>query len=443
MKKEIKYILFMFIILLALFSFQLLFHNKDYNDTLPEVKLKEKIEKEKAFAIMLSKDGSNYQKYESDEWPDDKYKFKEAKCVDNKGNLVDNAVGFDNKTKTVILETDKTLSCTLYFDHKETIEILRDNDNNNVLSTDIVGGMYRYQGVGNKEQEDETHKIVDNNYICFGTDKKEECINNKDKYMYRIIGITKEGQLYLIKMKGIEEGEDKRFQWNSKYDLTECEGETCEWPNVDIYKRLNGETSNGNPVFINNPRYEYMQEENDWYKKIEKHNWLYGDVANGLEKTTLDGEIIYGSTNNGLIIYDIETGVKPTRTYDYQQQKYVKHQWSAEKSIDAKIGLMYLHDYYLAYDNERNWRLNYDTNNWIFVDNNNNTASVSYEWTISRVGYQNEGNGTAWSIHLNGQVVSNGFGTRPIVRPTFYLTTDNKIKNGIGIIDDPFILDVI
>lgn len=429
----IKYFLIIFVVYIVLFGINKYFKSKTLNSPLPEVKLKEKIEKEKTFAIMISEDGNNYQKYESNEWPNDKYRFKEAKCIDNKGNLVDNAVSFESSTKTVILETDKTVVCTLYFDHKETIEILRENDNNKVLSTDKIGGMYRYQGVGVETAVDETHKLVDNNYICFGTASKESCIKEEDKYMYRIIGITKEGQLYLIKMKAIEEGDNKTFQWWNKYV------ENIEWPQSSLYKRLNGTASNGNPIFINNSNYEYMKEENDWYKKIENHKWLYGDVAD-ISNEVIENETVYGVQNNGLILYDIETGKKFTKILD-SENKNVKYQWSADKSVDAKIGLMYIHDYYLAYDNERNWQNDYDTSNWIYFKNNNNSTGISSEWLISRIGNWSGDAYADWRVIWTGQVTYYNLDNVVSVRPTFYLIPTIKIINGSGKINDPYILN--
>ena len=47
--------------IIAIYKMPKLLINKK-NESLPEVKLKEKIEKEKTLAIMISEDGSNYKK---------------------------------------------------------------------------------------------------------------------------------------------------------------------------------------------------------------------------------------------------------------------------------------------------------------------------------------------------------------------------------------------
>ncbi len=89
--------------------------------SIPEVKLKE-IKKEKSLAIMISEDRNKYEEYNKDTWPGIEYVYKEAKCIDNNGEEVENAISFERETNTVILETEKTIFCTLYFDYKGTGE---------------------------------------------------------------------------------------------------------------------------------------------------------------------------------------------------------------------------------------------------------------------------------------------------------------------------------
>ena len=139
--------------------------------------------------------------------------------------------------------------------------------------------------------------------------------------------------------------------------------------------------------------------------------------------------------------------MKPTQHYEQinNSWKHVKHQWNAEKSVNAKIGLMYLHDYYLAYSNERNWRDDYDTSNWIHM--NNNTMGSYFEWVISRYGTRNEETigwiNSAWLLAENGHVTYGyGLNFNAIIRPTFYILSTTKIASGMGTITDPYILNI-
>ena len=64
------------------------------NEPLPEVKLKETNDR-KSFAIMIQNE-NGYEEYNKDTWPTEGYKFKEAKCIDNNGSKVDNAITYNN-----------------------------------------------------------------------------------------------------------------------------------------------------------------------------------------------------------------------------------------------------------------------------------------------------------------------------------------------------------
>ena len=444
--KRLLIVIISIIVLIIIYKLPKLFINNNYKP-LPEVKLKE-IDKKESMAIMISNDGSNYQEYTKDIWPSDNYEYKEAKCMDNNGSLVDeDIISFENDT--VVLETNQTVFCTLYFDYKGTINILRENDPNKVLSNDELGGMYRYQGVGVSSAVDATHKLVDNNYICFGTNDKESYLKNEEKYMYRIIGITKDGELKLIKMQPIEENvnenDNKKFQWwnNSSEDI--------EWPNSLLFKRLNGLSKGETPgdlgdtdIFINSTRYEYMAQKTEWYALVADHDWMYGDSAYN-ENINLNGEILYGLADiqtNGLIVYDIETGLKPTIIYDIQKNELIRYQWSKEKSIPAKIGLMYLHDYYLAYDNIRNWQSDYDTTNWLYKDNNKMNDVIG-EWHMTRRG-ASEGQGYSVYDLRTGGIFNSCFlqtGLDIATRPVFYLKNDIQIS-GKGAIDNPYLINI-
>lgn len=316
-------------------------------------------------------------------------------------------------------------------------EVLRAHDPEYKISEDLVGGMYRYQGT-------KDDKI--NNYICFGTDDKNKCLSDLEKYMYRIIGITEDGELYLIKMDGVVDGEIKTFSWEKSC----CEPNT--WDDSLLFKRLNGKsngedhnfTGNSN-IFIGNSHYDYMEETSEWYKKIEAHNWMYGDVSD-ISKQKYESEFVYGAKNSGETLYKIERGILPTLTYDVSQKKYAKYLWKEKQSVNAKIGLMYLHDYYLAYDSETDWS---DTglsgNNWISTGNNNIDESQieMNEWLISRNGVDT--NNTiryAWMIDGLGHSSTRDLGYFFKIRPVFYLQPGQTIGSGEGTREDPFILSL-
>ena len=113
--KKIIMLILILPVLVVFYNLPNLVFKKD--DVLPKVNLVDKMAKENTMAIMVSDDGSNYQEYESNEWPNSNYKFKEAKCVDNNGNKVEGILTFEEGNATI--KTDKTVSCTLYFDYQQ------------------------------------------------------------------------------------------------------------------------------------------------------------------------------------------------------------------------------------------------------------------------------------------------------------------------------------
>ena len=109
-------------------------------EPLPVVKLNDKETNKKKFAIMVQ-NGESYEEYTNEDgtWPsEDDYEFKEAKCIDNEGNLVNNAVTFESGRIT--LKTNKTIYCTLYFDEqKGPLEITNVEVSKN--GSDTTGGI--------------------------------------------------------------------------------------------------------------------------------------------------------------------------------------------------------------------------------------------------------------------------------------------------------------
>ena len=138
--------------------------------------------------------------------------------------------------------------------------------------------MYRYQGI-----EDANHNVV-NNYICFGTFNKSTCVNDKDTYLYRIIGVNNSGQLKLISYAFKNTG----WAWSYDYPVT--------WDNSNLYKVLNGSN------FYNSEKYVPSDDNGvDWHSKIVKSDWhmYYGSAI------SVESELAAPTVNNyiGLAYY--------------------------------------------------------------------------------------------------------------------------------------------
>ncbi len=364
---------------------------------------------------------------------------------------------------------------------KSTIDTLREKEAEvsggvNYLSTDLQGGMYRYQGTDDVP-----------NWILFGTrekcekDEAEKCTNSKlnnmtydeyvDKYMYRIIGITEEGQLYLLKETFIKEGTGTLFTWNDKYytsgeDEYTCDDKVCpEWNTSLLFKRING-TSNGetqgkgscypscdganSDIFVDSSEYEYLKSgdggngasaASEWYNLIADHEWMYGDTTN----TT--SSVIY----NGKNMYDIETGQTETTHYVGTDGSNTQETYRWTEKTAGKISLMYIHDVAYAYydgsqDSTRGNPGSYTNvaNSWINFRKDGYNTSSNYELLSTRWGVDSTGSPFVggWFVGISGDLkfIRKNLYAAYGVRPVFYLESSAKIVSGDGTKSNPYIL---
>lgn len=252
-------------------------------------------------------------------------------------------------------------------------------------NTTMEGGLYRYQGT------------TANNYVCFGTSNKSTCLNNKSLYMYRIIGIDANNQIKLIKQKALV----NTSSWDTDDD------NEINYNESDAYKALNDYR------FLNEDYYYTYMQDATWLNKIVDYNWKYGVVT---------------STNTSVAnMYNLENS------------------WTS--TVNAKVGLMYLHDYY--YSSQSGGRncsyANGDLANckasWLHLSNNDSYPpnSDKFEWLIPRYGTNGLGY-RAWAIDVDGDVTTVVTHVQYTIRPVFFLKDSVGYLNGSGTINDPFLI---
>ncbi len=405
MNKKIKILSISIVILLLTTSIVFISKNKSANATLDTVSLKE-VEKDNMFAIMINDGSGEYTK--SDAFPNEEgYQINEtlSGCMDNNGVKIENILTYDSDSKKVTVSTNRTSYCYLYFDKSNAKELIQKLKNTKGLSTNLVGGMYRYIG---------TNSTVTNNYICLKTVGLAGCTTSgNDENMYRIIGITPEGNIKVIKQIRYQKGNINTFAWNTKFESSDCSDNNCDWPNSDVFKELNTNDSS----FLSTLDSKIQG-------KIKPQNWYYGDI--GYE---------YTDSQTSETIYKIESGEKVTN------QKWQK------MNEESSIGLMYLSDYLYAISetgHEKNCRSgDYETKckgSWIHETNNESLSSTTYnEWTMSKVGrYDNlSGNSYAWALFNQGFFGNYTLNCTYAVRPVFYLKFDIEL-GGAGSRSNPF-----
>ena len=136
------------------------------------------------------------------------------------------------------------LSCDIYQENKNVAYVREKTD---CLTDELINGLYRCQGnsiVTNvKTSESYGHfrvvsldktDTVNNNYICLGSD----CSSEESADMYRIIGVTEDGKMKVIKNTPANDN----IAWNSDF------ASDIQWSESDIYRYLNNDFYQTLPV---------------------------------------------------------------------------------------------------------------------------------------------------------------------------------------------------
>ncbi len=298
-----------------------------------------------------------------------------------------------------------------------------------LYTEDGVNDLYYHDGqgtYGTQEAGDNSYRYTGanpNNYVCFGSDEAT-CSNDN---LYRIIGVFG-NQVKLIKH---DYARSNLLRTNGAYNGTAIPSNystykgsqsTLYWyywnnsTNVNTWSESNLNTVNLNQNYLNNIG-------SKWSNLIANTIWYVG----GGDLT----QIAYGANSTAKNAYNYEQGSNRDGT-----------------TYSAKIGLMYLNEYYYAaspsywtypgytsgdYPNSGGqYGSSYDyraatSNNWMCMG--------WYDWTISR---RSDGTNYVFVVYGEGNayysVVDYTFG----VRPSFYLESSVVLSGGSGTSADPY-----
>ena len=248
------------------------------------------------------------------------------------------------------------------------------------------------------------------NFVCFGSDASTCPTEN----LYRIIGVFN-NQVKLIKYdyaKSSLLGTDGDFSQEYSYYWSGEQGESPSsnslyyWNNdtqTNTWSESNLNKINLNTNFVNNIG-------TIWAKKIATTTWKVG----------------------GGTYANIETSV-PKTAYQYEVGSS-----ASTTTYDAKIGLMYVTDYYYSASPSA----------WTLVGNNSSDATKDYrfskgenwlygggwDWTIS---HRSDGSHTVFIVDRPGSVLNSYVNHYDGVRPSFSLLSSTTYVSGSGTQSDP------
>ena len=386
MKK--KYIIFSLVTLVLLVSFLSYSKYLKTTNVCKEGDVKPtKITKGISMNLEQTAGAGDYKTVTQSSWPTEGYEFNAelSKCENG------STLSWDDTKKAIIVSGNLSDKCYVYFDIWIPPSIADYCTSGTDLATCVknfgdqgasVSNIYIHDSSLTNGAGDNSYRYAGasdsvNNYICLGSD----AATCPEANLFRIIGVFGD-KTKVIRAKSV--GGQK---WNTSYSNS--------WSSSSLNTYLNG---------------TYLTSLGTIKNKIATTTWKVGggswdNIVNSVPKTAYQNEV--GSS-------------------------------ASSTTVDKKIGLMYVSDYYYSAspsawtlvgyngsDATKDYRAATSTN-WLYLG--------SYEWTISR--YSGNTN-FAFNVNSTGYVEDSGVTNSFAVRPSFNLESSVKYVSGSGSMGDP------
>ena len=388
------------ILILVIFEFVLLtlayisYNNKDFDKYIFGSK---SIKNNNLFAVMLEDSSGNYKQADLEEFPGYEYFYNNTKsgCMSSRGSIIPDSLLYDQDNRKATVKVSSSSKCYLYFDNWKVNNSFSSQllSSNEIWQSGLEDDGFRFVGTG------KTEMTTPNNFVCFGTFDQNECINNSDKFLYRIIGIFPDSNggnhVKLIKYKQLG-----KYSWNN-------ESKNISWSESSLKSLLNGSDFLTNKNYINS----------EWLDFIEDWSWNYVNTKSGEDGATN----YYNMNSKEVYLHEMNKSGKSNTIGDWN-------------NVTSKIGLMYISDYLLS-SGEKS--LTYSSQNnksslkggWLYLDNNDASFSNS-EWFMDFFG-EFYGMNIGWIMYSDG-ALGNDYPTVEYgVRPVMYLK-ESVSSTGIG-----------
>lgn len=372
-----KKLLFFSIFIIIILVFVLTIYNIIYKNN--NIYLNNKDEAPNFISIMLEETvgSGEYKVSKSNKWPSKGYVFNKEMSYCNNGSTLT----WNKNDNSVSVNINKTDKCYVYFDIY--VPTLVEYVKSQYTGTQGENGLYYHDSTLANGAGDNSYRYAGasdsvNNYICLGSDTTT-C---PDANLFRIIGVFGD-KTKVIRAKSV--GNQK---WHTS--------ESNTWSSSSLNAYLNG---------------TYLTSLGTIAEKIATTTWKVGGCSWSNIKTSVPK-----------IVYKNEVGSSASTT-----------------TVDKKIGLMYISDYYYSASpsawtlvgyNKSDATKDYSaakTINWLYLG--------SKEWTISRVSDETfsafivDGSGHVFSYNVNFSNFA--------VRPSFNLDSTVTYVSGDGTKSNP------
>ncbi len=371
-----KKLLFFSIFIIIILVFVLTIYNIIYKNN--NIYLNNKDEAPNFISIMLEETASSgeYKVSKSNKWPSKGYVFNKEMSYCNYGSTLT----WNENDNSVSVNINKTDKCYVYFDIY--VPTLVEYVKSQYTGTQGENGLYYHDSTLANGAGDNSYRYAGasdsvNNYICLGSDTTT-C---PDANLFRIIGVFGD-KTKVIRAKSV--GNQK---WHTS--------ESNTWSSSSLNAYLNG---------------TYLTSLGTIAEKIATTTWKVGGCSWSNIKTSVPK-----------IVYKNEVGSSASTT-----------------TVDKKIGLMYVSDYFYSASpsawtlvgyNESDATKDYraaTSTNWLYLG--------SYEWTISCL---SESTDYAFYVDSTGYVDLDLVTSSYAVRPSFNLEFSVKYVSGSGSMSDP------
>ncbi len=370
---------------------------------------------------MLLETEENSGKYEEvtrSEWPTEGYVFNTtlSRC-ENGGNL-----SWDNEKKIVIMDSDSSDKCYVYFDRlisiAEYVKYLYtgiQGENNLYLHDDTLengagDGSYRYAGASDST----------NNFVCFGYDSTDGTCPSDN--LYRIIGVFGDN----VKLIKYDYATDTLLGKNGDYDNTYS---GHGWSGTSAGTSLGSNTKEKIGVYSWNGKAQGTYS-NIWGTSLLNKINLNSEYLNNIG-TTWSNKIAITTWKVG---GNTTSNIHGTTVLNTYKNEIISP--ATDSTVSAKVGLMYVSDYGYAAEPSI-WTINLNAYKSADVVELNWMYMGLIEWTITP-----DSDTTNWvySVRYEGEVnLTQSFTLA--VRPVFYLESSVNYVSGNGTKDMPYIID--
>ena len=297
-----------------------------------------------------------------------------------------------------------------------------------------VTGLYHHDSTLTNGAGDNSYRFAGanpNNYVCFGSDEATCPTEN----LYRIIGLI-DGKIKLISADGATT--DMLGTDGGYYNTASGAGMPSDYykgsgdfTKIGVYYwnqtgTNTWSTSTTNTTNLNTNYLTYLDGKNTkWKTMIDDTTWYVGGM-------TWEN----GAMTNAKTAYDYEVGANK----------------DANTTVTAKIGMMYLSDYYYGanpeywtlpgYDENGSWNSDYTV--WTGDDYskayNDNWMNIGlWDWTLSRDSVVSD---NAFDVYGVGYVDDDIVDYYDVLRPSFNLTSSVKYESGDGTASSPIRLKI-